>query len=237
MLRIIMLVIRGIFSLPGWYSQLKKMKDDPNVSMDERYRLARRICQWIVKHGSIQPVVTGVENLPEKDGYLLAPNHQGLFDPVIICHTHPHFTTAVVKIELTRTFFVKDLVQLLKARSMDRENLRQSMRVIHEVTKDLKQGINYIIFPEGTRSKKGNKLGEFKAGTFKSATNAKATIVPVALINCYQVFDRNSLRKVYPEVHYLKPIPYEEYQDLSSNEIASLVQSRVEAKIAERLAQ
>lgn len=237
MLRIVMLVIRGIFSLPGWYSQLKKIKDDPNVSLDERYRLAKRICNWIIKHGSIKPIVSGVENLPDEDGYLLAPNHQGLFDPVLICYTHPHFTTAVVKIELTQTFFVKDLVDLLQARGMERDNLRQSIRVIHEVSKDLKKGINYIIFPEGTRSKNGNHLGEFKGGTFKSASNAKATIVPVALINSFQVFDRKSIRKVYPEVHYLKPIPYEEYQDLSSNEIAARVQHRIEEKIAERLGQ
>ena len=59
----------------------------------------------------------------------------------------------------------------------------------------------------------------------------------MALINSFQVFDRKSIRKVYPEVHYLKPIPYEEYQDLSSNEIAALVQHRIEEKIAERLGQ
>ena len=65
MFRIIMLVIRGIFSLPFWYVQMKKIKDDPHVPRIERYQLARRICAWIVKHGSIRPTVSGTENLPD----------------------------------------------------------------------------------------------------------------------------------------------------------------------------
>lgn len=235
MLRIIMLVIRGLFSLPAWYIRMKKIENDPNVSREERYQLARHICAWIIKHGNISPIVSGTENLPKEGGYLITPNHQGLADPVLICHTHPNYTTAVVKIELASTFFVKDLIALLNAHAMNRQDLRQSMKVIRSVTEDLKNGITTIIFPEGTRSKKGNVMGEFKGGSFKCAMNAKAPIVPVALIDCFKVFDKNGIRKVYPQIHYLKPIEYEEYQDLSTSEIATLVQSRIEAKIQECL--
>ncbi len=233
MIRIVMIVFRGLFTLPSWYTKLKKIKNDQNVSRQTRYDLARTICAWIIKHGSIKPIVSGIENIPSEQGYLIAPNHQGLFDPVLICHTHPTFTSAVVKIELGQTFFVKDLIDLLHARCMDRENLRQSMKVIKEVGNDLKDGINYIIFPEGTRSKKGNVLGEFKGGSFKSAMNAHATILPVAMVDCFKVFDQNSLRTVYPQVHYLKPIHYEEYKDWSTNELSEEVQRRIEKKIAE----
>jgi len=232
-----MLVIRGIFSLPSWYTKMKKIENDPNVSRDERYALARRICAWIMKHGSIKPTVTGTETLPSQGGYLITPNHQGLFDSVLICHTHEKYTTAVVKIELVTTFFVKDLIALLQAHAMDRKDLRQSMKVIRDVTDDLKNGITTIIFPEGTRSKQGNIMGEFKGGSFKCAVNAKAPIVPVCLIDCFKVFDEKGIRKVYPQIHYLKPIYYEEYQDLSTSELAELVQSRIQDKLDECLKQ
>lgn len=235
MLRIAMLIVRGLFSLPIWFIQLKKIKEDESISREQRYALAQKICAWIIKHGSIKPIVTGIEYLPSEDGYLITPNHQGLFDPVLLCHSHPRFTTAVVKIELTNVFFVKDLIKLLKAHAMDRQNLRQSMQVIRAVTEDLKNNINCIIFPEGTRSKMGNTMGEFKGGSFKSAVNAKATIVPVAMIDCFKVFDENSCRTVYPQLHYLTPITYEQYQDMSTEEIAQLVKSRIQEKIDECL--
>ena len=34
-------------------------------------------------------------------------------------------------------------------------------------------------------------------------------------------------------VHYLKPIPYEEYENMKTHEIAELVQSRIQEKITE----
>ena len=74
---------------------------------------------------------------------------------------------------------------------------------------------------------------EFKGGTFKIATKAKAPIVPVALIDCYKVFDNNTIKKTTAQIHYLKPIYYEEYKDLHTNDIAKLVHDRIEKCIKE----
>ena len=57
--------------------------------------------------------------------------------------------------------------------------------------------------------------------------NAKCPIVPVAMLNSYQAFDTNSIRPVTVEVHFLKPIPYEEYQGMKSKEIAALVRGQI----------
>lgn len=46
--------------------------------------------------------------------------------------------------------------------------------------KQLKAGINMVIFPEGTRSK-GAPVGEFKAGSFKLATKSKALLCQLLL--------------------------------------------------------
>ena len=71
----------------------------------------------------------------------------------------------------------------MKAYMMDRNDIRQSLQVIVNVTNEVKNGRNYLIFPEGTRSKMGNEMLEFKGGSFKAATKAKCPIVPVALID------------------------------------------------------
>ena len=46
------------------------------------------------------------------------------------------------------------MVDCTKSFPMDREDIRQSMQVILSVTKEVENGRNYLIFPEGTRSKK-----------------------------------------------------------------------------------
>ena len=48
--------------------------------------------------------------------------------------------------------------------SIDRDDIRQSMKVIQQVTEEVKQGKNFLIFAEGTRSKDGNRLLDFKGG-------------------------------------------------------------------------
>ena len=100
----------------------------------------------------------------------------------------------------------------------------------------MKKGRNYLIFAEGTRSKNGNAVGTFKGGSFKSATKAQCPIVPVALIDSFKPFDTNSAKPVTVQVHFLKPLEYEEYKDMKTTEIASLVQERIQKTINENAA-
>ena len=60
-------------------------------------------------------------------------------------------------------------------------------------------------------------------------------IVPVALIDSYKVFNSFTLGPVTTQVHYLKPILFEEYGQLKTPEIAGMVRQRIEEKIAEVL--
>ena len=61
----------------------------------------------------------------------------------------------------------------MRARAIDREDVRQAMKVILDMAEDVRRGINYVIFAEGTRSKNGNNLQDFKGGSFKAAIKAK----------------------------------------------------------------
>ena len=118
---------------------------------------------------------------------------------------------------------------------IDREDIKQSMQVIINVIKEVKEGRNYLIFAEGTRSKQGNHPQEFKGGSFKAAIKAKCPIVPVALIDSYKAFDTGSIKQLKVQVHFLTPISYEEYKDMKSTEIAAEVKSRIEKTIAENV--
>ena len=126
---------------------------------------------------------------------------------------------------------MREVFACMRAFMIDRENLRQSLKIIASVTEEVKKGRNYLIFPEGTRSKNGNVVGEFKGGSFKAAMNAKCPIVPVALIDSFKPFDTNTIKKVTVQVVFLEPLYYNDYKDMKTTEIAALVQNRIQETI------
>ena len=120
------------------------------------------------------------------------------------------------------------------AKRLDKQNNRQAMQIINEVSKEIQNGRRYILFPEGRFDKhKKNNLYDFKAGSFKICLKSKAPVIPVVLIDSYKPYNSWTFGKIKTQVHYLKPILYDEYKDLKTHEIAELVKSRIAAKIEE----
>ena len=163
------------------------------------------------------------------------PNHQGLYDVLAIVDACPRPFSVVAKKEVANVPLLKQTFECMKAYMIDREDIRQSMQVIMDVTEEVKKGRNYLIFAEGTRSKMGNKLLEFKGGSFKAATKAKCPIIPIALIDSFKPFDTNSTRPVTVQVHFLKPMLYEDYKDMKTVEIAAAVEQQIQETINKNL--
>ncbi|MCD8027992.1 MAG: 1-acyl-sn-glycerol-3-phosphate acyltransferase [Erysipelotrichaceae bacterium] len=234
MKRIILIVFKVLFRIPGWLMKIRYYnKHIEDTTFEERFTFIQNVSHKVVNKANVNFHGFGMENLPAEQGYLLAPNHQGLFDPLIIFETLEKPYKAVVKQELLDVIVIGDCIKLLEFISIDRDNLRSQVKMIRQVSKELQEGTNYLIFPEGTRCRQKNKMLEFKGGTFKVATNAIKPIVPVAMIDCYKVFDNNSIKKVDAQVHYLKPLYYEDYKDMNTTEIAQEVQSRIQKCIEE----
>ena len=126
---------------------------------------------------------------------------------------------------------IKEIIRCTKSFGMDRDDVRQSLTVIQNVTEELKKGRNYLIFPEGTRSRNGNVMGEFHGGSFRCAVKAKAPILPIAVIDCHRILDEKGSKPLTCQIHFLKPIPYEEYKDLKTPDLAALVKSRIQETI------
>ena len=74
---------------------------------------------------------------------------------------------------------------------------------------------------------------EFHGGSFRCALKAKCPIVPIAFIDSYRVLDQKGSKPVSVQIHYLPPIPYEEYKDLKTVELAELVKSRIQEVLDE----
>lgn len=230
--RILLMVLRNILKVPGAYWKLcHYAKHTDKYPEKEKYDHIRYILDRAVKTGNIDLLVTGQEKLPKEDGFIFYANHQGMFDVLAIVAACERPIAAVLKKELRDIPFLKQIIACTYSFPMDREDLRQSMQVMKKVTEEVKKGRNYLIFPEGTRSKKGNEMLEFHWGSFKCAVKAKCPIVPFALIDSYKVLDEKGCKPVKVQLHFLDPIPYEEYKDMKTVEIAQLVQERIAEKI------
>ncbi len=232
MRRIILMVLNNILFVPYWLFQicLYGRKTDRHTDQ-ERFALIKKIVIHANKGGRVTIQSHGVEHLPEKDGFIIFPNHQGLYDVLAFIESSTHSFSVVMKKEVQNIPVLKQVFAVLRAKALDRENVRQAMTVILDMAKEVKEGRNFIIFPEGTRSRQGNKVQEFKGGTFKSAIKAKCPIVPAAIIDAYKPFDSHSVEDVVVQVHYLEPLYYEEYKDMKSTEIAELVHDRIQETI------
>ncbi len=228
--RIVMMCLRNLFLVPPAYIKLchyaKHTDKYPELT---KYRHIQYIFKRAVKSGNVDLQVFGTENIPTEGGFTMYSNHQGMFDVLAIPATCDQPLGAVLKKELKDIPFLKQVIACTKSFPMDREDVRGSMEVILAATKEVANGRNYLIFPEGTRSKNGNQMREFHAGSFKIASKAKAPIVPVALIDCYKVFDEKGCKPVSMQIHYLPVIPYEEYKDMKTPELAQMVHDRIEA--------
>lgn len=234
MRRIILMVLYNLPFVPYWWWQLCHFaKHTDDIPEPEKYALLKKIVLHANKGGRVKIDVHGREHIPTGESFVFFPNHQGLFDVLAIIEACDQPFSVVAKKEVKDVLFLKQVFAIMKAKIMDREDVRQSLQVILDVTQEVKNGRNYLIFPEGTRSRRGNQVGDFKGGSFKCAVKAKAPIVPVALLNAFEPFDRNSIAPVTVQVHFLEPIPYEVYQSMKTTGIAEIVKTRIEETIAE----
>lgn len=232
MKRILLMVIRNLIFVPyGWVKLCYYAAHADHYAVEQRYALLKYIDKRANKGGRIRIDAHGLENLPKENGFIFYPNHQGLYDVLAIIEACPRPFSVVMKKEVQNVPFLKQVFACMKAYAIDRDDLKQSMKVIIKVSQEVMQGRNFLIFAEGTRSRDGNQLLDFKGGSFKAAMKAKCPIVPVALIDSYKSFDTNSIKPLTVQVHFLKPLVYEEYKDMKSVEIAAEVKGRIESVI------
>lgn len=197
-------------------------------SEQQRYALDLLAIKRMTKAGRITTEGYGMENLPKEGGYILCPNHQGKYDALGIMLTHTAPCSVVMDMDRSNFPLVKQFINLVNGKRMDLKNQRQAMHVIREMAEEAKAGKKFIIFPEGGYCHNGNDTTFFKPGAFKSAIWGKVPIVPVVLIDSYRVFEERNLKPIKTYVMYLKPLLYADYKNMTTVEIAQLVQERIQ---------
>lgn len=194
---------------------------------EDRYEMAQNCIHILKRNGLISTKAYGTEHLPKEGGYVMFANHQGKYDALGIMYSHKKPCTVVIDAKRSHLPIADQFITLLKGTRLDKSSAKSQVRGILNVVTEVTNGRRYIIFPEGGYSHNRNTVCDFMPGAFKCAMKSKSPIVPVALIDSYKPFELNSLRPVKTQVHFLPPIYYEDYKELSSKELASITRQRI----------
>ena len=208
MKRILLMVFRNLWFVPwAWCKLCYRASHTDKYTEEEQYSFIRWVDLHANKGGNVKIDVHGSENIPAENGFMFFPNHQGLYDVLAMIEACPRPFSVVAKKEVGNIPFLKQVFSCLKAFLLDREDVRQAMKVIIDVSKEVEKGRNYLIFPEGTRTP-GDEMLEFKEGSFKIAEKSGCAIIPLSLNNTIEIFEAHlpRIKKTHVIIEYGAPI-------------------------------
>ena len=202
--------------------------------IEKRYNKLRKLICHINDGFDVKLHVEGKENLL-KGPFCLFPNHLSSYDPLVLISILDEPTSFVAKKEVENQPFIRKCLHVIDGVTIDRDNLKQSLKVMLHVENDLKEGSkNWIIFPEGTRNKDPMaNIKEFHHGSFRPAMKAGVPIIPVAIYGTQRVLKKKpQYRDYHVFIKFLPPIKPEQYQNMTTKEIAMLVHDMIQKNIS-----
>lgn len=160
------------------------------------------ILYWLGVHGvrlalfvaGLRVVAHGVEHVAPGRPAIYCVNHSSnLEPPAVFTLLRPLFPRLqiIYKSELRKLPVLGRVFEVAGFVPIDRRDRAQSDRAIAQAARQIAEGNSFLVFPEGTRSVTGELL-PFKKGAFILALEARAPIVPVAIVGAAAAMRRGS---------------------------------------------
>jgi len=149
----------------------------------------------------------GLENVLDNGGVIYAVNHKSWLDPIMVAITSKRNLTFMAKIELFKNGFFSWFLKQMGAFPVNRG--KGDLGAIKAALSIIKEEKVMMIFPEGTRVKKGEAVPA-KPGVALFATHAKVPVIPILISGEYGFMKR--IRVIYG-----KPIYFDKYYDQKLN--------------------
>jgi 1-acyl-sn-glycerol-3-phosphate acyltransferase len=142
--------------------------------------------------------VSGLENLPEEGGYIVAANHASHLDPPMVGQFLPRQVAFFARKTLWKPGIAAWWLTAVGTIPVDRDG-GTSLDAIKRVLRTLASGRVVIVFPEGTRSPDG-ELQPPKAGVGLLACKARVPVVPARVFGSFEAYGRDGA------LHFGSPI-------------------------------
>ena len=162
---------------------------------DFGHRCARVWAWLILKTTGVRIHVSGLEHLDPRCSYVVAANHQSIYDIPIVFTTLPLQLRIVAKESLGRIPFLGWHLQRTGHLLVDRKN--PGAGILKRMATLVAAAHSVIVFPEGTRSVDGS-VGRFKGGIFLLAIDSTLPVLPISIARSRFVMTKGRLM-VRPE--------------------------------------
>jgi 1-acyl-sn-glycerol-3-phosphate acyltransferase len=153
--------------------------------------------------------IYGRDNHGKDRNYVVVSNHSSLMDVPAMTpfFPGPNKTIAkksMAKIPLFGTIYKRGSVLVDRASDASRRKSYDAMKKVL-----LEEGIDMVIYPEGTRNRTGKPLKDFYDGAFRLAVDSKKDIIPVVMFHTATVLQPGKPFFLWPhpiEMHLLPPV-------------------------------
>jgi 1-acyl-sn-glycerol-3-phosphate acyltransferase len=164
-------------------------------------RLMCRAFGWRIR-------VVGGERMDPSRSYLLMSNHLSNFDHFIALGYLPGYMVGLEKVETLKVPVYGWAARRWGQLHVDRNDLASAIVSCKMVEQRLAEGVNVVVYPEGTRSRDG-RLQPFKKGPFHIAVDSQAVILPIVLKGLHELLPKGRMLVAPGEVelHVAEPIP------------------------------
>jgi 1-acyl-sn-glycerol-3-phosphate acyltransferase len=186
---------------------------------------------WVCRVAGMRTRVEGLENIPPGT-VLFAANHTSNSDGPAIVGSIPRRIAILAKKSLFAIPIVGTAFRLAHFVPVDRHNRGQAAASIDIAAEKMRNGVSFLIYPEGTRSPDGRLL-PFRRGAFVLAIKAGVPVVPVACSGAHRIIPKKSYRITPGEVvvRFCPAINSSEYSLARRNELAERVHDAIAAAL------
>lgn len=181
------------------------------------YRVAMWIANAGVRAAGIRVDISGLEHMPQGRACIFMCNHVSNLDPPVVLPLLPGRCSVMLKKELMNIPILGRAMRMGQFIPVERGGKRDAAQAsVIAASEALGNGLNMLVFPEGTRSKDG-RLSAFKKGPFFLAMQTMAPVVPVMISGTEKMMRKGSAA-ITPGVAYVRMLPAIEPADFQSRE-------------------
>ncbi|MBE0593387.1 MAG: 1-acyl-sn-glycerol-3-phosphate acyltransferase, partial [Gemmatimonadales bacterium] len=146
----------------------------------------------LIRAAGVKVKTVGLERAPTDRPVVYVSNHQSLFDILALAATVPGTMRFVAKKEFLKIPILGRAMKSAGQIFIDRQNLARAFGAYEEAAQAVREGLNAVVFAEGTRSRTG-ALQPFKKGPFVFAIASQVPVIPVYCAGTFKVLPKGSI--------------------------------------------
>lgn len=183
--------------------------------------------------------VYGEEHVPKDEAVLYIGNHRSYFDIIITYARCPMLTGYVSKDTMLKIPFLNVWMKRLHCLFLNRNDIKEGMKMILTGIDQIKNGISMCIFPEGTRSttELETDMLPFREGSMKMAEKTGCAIIPMAMIHTADIFEKHLpfVHRAHVILTYGEPIYPKDLDKKERKHLGAYTQNIIRGMLEEEL--